>query len=144
MPENKTQPTDASVDTFLTAVPDAQKRADATLLVELMQKATKLPPKMWGPSIIGFGQAHYIYPTGREGDWFFIGLSPRKASLTLYAIDGWERYADLLADLGKHSLGKGCLYIKRLSDVHMPTLKRLIQAAAKHSKESAKQVHRDS
>lgn len=144
MPENKTQPTTVAVEDFLSTVPDAQKRADAAVVVELMQKATRLPPTMWGSSIIGFGHAHYIYETGREGDWFFIGLSPRKASLTLYAIDGWERYPDLLAGLGKHTLGKGCLYIKRLSDVDLPTFKKLIQTAAKHAKESAKQVHRSS
>jgi hypothetical protein len=119
-------------------VPDEQKRADAQVILDLMEKATKQPAKMWGPAIIGFGEAHYVYESGREGDWFFIGLSPRKASLTLYAMGGYAGYTDLLADLGKHTVGGGCLYIKKLSDVKLPVLKKLIHTAAKTAKEKAK------
>jgi hypothetical protein len=139
---NKTQKTDNSVDAFVNQVADPQKRADTQTVIALMQKATKQPPKLWGTAIIGFGDAHYVYDTGREGDWFWIGLSPRAANLTLYAIGGWPRYEALLAKLGKHSLGKGCLYIKRLSDVDPKVLKQLIEAAAKFSKEDAQRQER--
>ena len=141
---NKTQQTNDSVEAFINRVADEQKRADAFTLLALMQKATKQPPKMWGTAIVGFGDAHYKYDSGREGDWFWIGLSPRAANLTLYTIGGWPRYTELLAKLGKHSLGKGCLYIKRLSDVDLPTLKQLITTAAAFAKEDAKRVERES
>ncbi len=141
---NKTQKTEVSVDDFVAALPDAKKRADAQVLLDLLRTVTKLPAKMWGPSIIGFGDAHYIYETGREGDWFFIGFAPRKAALTLYTIGGWPLHAELLKDLGKHSLGGGCLYIKRLSDVKLPVLKKALQGAFKYAKEDAKQIVRPS
>ena len=134
---NKTQATTASVPAFLATIADEQKRLDAAAIVALMEQATKQPAKMWGPAIIGFGEAHYVYESGREGDWFFVGLSPRKAALTLYAMGGYSTYTDLLADLGKHSLGGGCLYIKKLSDVKLPVLKKLIQTAAKAAKAKA-------
>lgn len=134
MAELKTQVNDASVAKFLDAIPDPEKRRDAKAVAKLMQAATKSKPKMWGKSIVGFGDYHYKYATGREGDWFRVGLSPRKQALTLYVAGGLKTHAKLLAKLGPHTQsGGGCLYIKRLSDVHMPTLTRLVRDAAKVS-----------
>ena len=139
MAELKTKKNDASVTKFLDSVADAQKRADAYVLLDMMSKATKTEPKMWGSAIVGFGDYHYVSPaTGREGDWFLVGFSPRKANLTLYAMGGsWKQHPELLAQLGKHSLGGGCLYIKRMNDVDRAVLKKLIAAALKQSKQQA-------
>lgn len=87
---------------------------------------------MWGPSMVGFGQYHYVYESGREGDWFVTGFAPRAANLTLYIMDGFPKYAELLAKLGKHTMGKSCLYIKRLSDIDLKVLEQLITASVKH------------
>jgi hypothetical protein len=141
---NKTQMTDADVDRFVAALPEGEKRNDAAALLEIMRQVTKLPAKMWGPSIIGLGDAHYIYETGREGDWFFIGFAPRKAALTLYTIGGWPMHGEELKDLGKHTLGGGCLYIKRLSDVKLPVLKKAVQVAFKYAQQDAKKTVRPS
>ncbi|MCC7358094.1 MAG: DUF1801 domain-containing protein [Anaerolineales bacterium] len=137
---NKTQVTTASVADFIAKVPDEQKRSDAAMIVALMEKATKQPGRMWGQAIIGFGEVHYVYASGREGDWFLMGLSPRKAALSLYALGGYAAHTELLAGLGKHTLGVGCLYIKQLADVKLPVLKQLIQAAAKAAKTQAMTV----
>lgn len=139
MAELKTKPTDASVTQFLDSIADETKRKDSYTLLEMFQKATKTEPKMWGSSIIGFGDYHYVSPaTGREGDWFITGFSPRKANLTLYGMSGgWERY-DELKGLGKYTLGVGCLYIKKLDDVHVPTLRKLIALSVKEAKKQAK------
>jgi hypothetical protein len=126
--ENKTQPTQASVEDFLSGLTDPQQQADCRVLVELMQTATKAPPVLWGTAIVGFGQVHYVYDTGREGDWMLIGFAPRKANLSLYLSCALEAEHDL-STLGKFTCGKGCLYIKRLSDVHLPSLKKLIRTA---------------
>jgi hypothetical protein len=136
MAELKTKKTDASVTGFLSAV-DEKRRADAATIAELMQKATGAPPKLWGTSIVGFGDRHYKYASGREGDWFLTGFSPRKANLTLYVLNGFPGQAELLEKLGKHKQGKGCLYINSLEDVHLPTLKKLIAGAVKHAKKHA-------
>lgn len=146
MSELKTQVNDASVTKFVESVEDEQKRQDARVLLDLLQKATKQAPKMWGDSIVGFGSYHYVGRSGREGDWFVAGFSPRKQNLTLYMLGGWEQEPELLAQLGKHSLGKGCLYIKRLDDVKVPALKKLIAAGLKRAKtiareEAQKQAH---
>ena len=134
MAEAKTKPTKLSVDKFIKSQPDAQVREDCAVISKLMSEATGEEPKMWGSSIVGFGSYHYKYASGREGDTPLIAFSPRKQNLTLYlTMYGFEKQADLLQKLGKHSLGKGCLYIKRLSDVDLPILKKLIQRAAKHS-----------
>lgn len=130
MAENKTQPTQASVDEFLDRLTDPQQQADCRVLVDLMQAATKEPPVLWGPSIVGFGTMHYVYATGREGDTPLVGFSPRKGKLSLYLSCAIEAEHDLSA-LGKFTCGKGCLYIKRLSDVHLPALKKLIRNAVK-------------
>lgn len=126
MAEPKTKPTKQSVTAFLKSVTDEQRREDAAKLIELMRAATKEDPVMWGPSIIGFGSYRYHYGSGREADWPITGLSPRKQNLVVYVMPGFAEYEDLLAKLGKHTTGASCLYIKRLSDVHLPTLKTLI------------------
>jgi hypothetical protein len=117
MADSKTKPTKLSVAAFIDALPDESKRADAEALVKLMQSATGEKPKMWGPSIIGFGSYHYTYESGREGDMPLAGFSPRKAATVLYGVTGFSDAQALLAKLGKHTTGKGCLYIKKLADV---------------------------
>ncbi len=133
MAENKTKQTDQSVNPFLEAVPDEQKRKDSYTLIELMQQASGEPAKMWGPSIVGFGSEHYKYESGREGDMPIIGFSLRKQALTLYLKLGGDYAPDLLAKLGKHTTGKGCLYIKKLADVDSEVLKELIAASVKYA-----------
>jgi hypothetical protein len=128
MAELKTKVNDASVDDFINAVEDETKRADSKTLVTLFTKITGEQPKMWGSSIIGFGQYHYKSErSSQEGDWALTGFSPRKQALTLYLMIGYNNYDDLLAKLGKYTTGKGCLYIKRLSDVDMKVLQSLIE-----------------
>jgi Domain of unknown function (DU1801) len=122
---NKTKPTSLSVKTFIDALPDQTKRADAKALVKLMQSATGEKPKMWGPSIIGFGAYHYIHDSGREGDMPLVGFSPRKAAIVLYNVRAFNDEA-LLTKLGKHTTGKGCLYIKRLADADPAVLEAMI------------------
>lgn len=131
MAELKTKPTNASVTRFLASVPDASMRKDCKTLVQLMKKATKSAPKMWGPSIVGFGDYHYKYETGREADWFRAGFSPRKGALTLYIMSGFPRHADLMTKLGKFKTSKSCLYIKQLSDVDTKVLEQLIERSVK-------------
>jgi len=130
MADAKTKQTAASVATFLNAIPDAVVRADCRAIAGLMQAATKSKPKMWGKNIVGFGDREIRYAGGRTANWMVIGFSPRKQNITLYALDGSKPDDPLLASLGPHSRGKGCLYIKRLSDVHGPTLEKLIRTAA--------------
>ena len=122
MADNKTKPTKVSVAGFINALTDPAKRADAKALVKLMQSAAGEKPKMWGPSIIGFGTYHYKYESGREGDMPLIGFSPRKAANVLYGLHGSSDSKALLAKLGKHTTGKGCLYIKKLADVDQQVL----------------------
>ena len=126
MAENKTQPTKVSVASFIDALPDPAKRADAKALVKLIQSISGEEPKMWGPSIIGFGSYHYVYESGREGDMPLAGFSPRKTATVVYLNTGFGDYDALLAQLGKHTTGKGCLYIKRLSDVDRKVLETLV------------------
>jgi hypothetical protein len=129
--EIKTKETDSSVGDFINTVSNEEKRKDCFILIELMQKVTKEKPKMWGSSIIGFGNKRYKSPTsGREVDWFKIGFSPRKANLTLYLID-MQSHADALKKLGKHKIGGGCLYINKLADIDMKILEGMINAAIK-------------
>lgn len=123
----KTKSTSQSVDRFLNSIADAQTRNDCFALVKLMKQITKAEPKMWGTSVVGFGTYHYVYESGREGDWFLTGFSPRKQNLTLYLMSGFETNKQLLQKLGKHKTGKACLYLKRLDDIHLPTLRKLIQ-----------------
>ena len=125
MAQNKTKPTKVSVTAFIGAVTDPVKRADAKAIVKMMQSATGEKPKMWGPSIIGFGSCHYKYDSGREGDMPIIGFSPRKAATVLY-LSASSDSAALLAKLGKHTGGKSCLYIKKLADVDPKVLETMI------------------
>lgn len=135
MAELKTQKTKASVKDFLDGLPDENRRKDALALCKLMTEVTKEQPAMWGPSIIGFGSHMLVYPSGREVDWPLLAFSPRKANTALYlSVDGYAEYADLMQTLGKHKLGKGCLYINELSDVDMTVLKALIKRSLKRSK----------
>jgi Domain of unknown function (DU1801) len=136
MAELKTKRTDASVDDFLNSIKDEQVRQDCWTIADMMQKATKAKPQMWGPSIVGFGSRRYKYNSGREMDWMLIAFSPRKQNITLYLASDYEGYEELMAQLGKHSCSKACLYIKRLSDIHLPTLKKLINASVKHIKKT--------
>jgi len=134
VPENKTIPTDKSVQAFLDSVDDDQKREDSWTLVQLMQEVTGLPPQMWGNAIIGFGKVHYKYASGREGDTILVGFSPRKQNLALYSLSGSDEYETLLSKLGKYKMGKGCLYLNRLKDVDLATLKEMVQGVVEHSR----------
>jgi hypothetical protein len=130
----KTKKTAASVEDFLNSITDEERRADCLAVVEMMKKATKAEPKMWGTSIVGFGHYHYKYASGRENDWFQIGFSPRKQGLTLYFCDGVHQHAELLSQLGKHKLGKSCLYVKRLADLDLKVLKNMIRQSIANMK----------
>jgi hypothetical protein len=129
MAENKTKPTQISVTAFIDALTDEARRADAKALLKLMQRATGEKAKMWGPSIIGFGTHHFKYESGREGDMPVTAFSPRKAATVMYGLRGSSRSEALLAKLGKHSTGKGCLYIKKLADVDSKVLESLVSDA---------------
>lgn len=122
----KTQPTEASVKTFLKSVEDKQKREDSLALLDIMKKATGEEATMWGPGIVGFGRYHYKYESGREGSWFLTGFSPRKRNMSVYIMPGFEQFDELTGKLGKFSTGKSCLYFKKLSDIDREVLSRLI------------------
>jgi hypothetical protein len=130
MAENKTKQTDASVDEYLAAIDDEARRKDCQALARLMAKATGLPPKMWGTAIAGFGSHHYKYDSGREGDICLVGFSSRKGDISLYGLNAAPDREVLLPKLGKHKAGKGCLYIRRLSDIDLKVLEKLIAGAA--------------
>jgi hypothetical protein len=134
MAEAKTKKTPASVPAFLTAIKDDEVRADCRKLVAIMQAATGQKPRLWGTGLVGFGSYHYVYASGREGDWPITAFAPRKQNLTVYVMPGFGEYQDLLARLGPHKTAVSCLYIKRLSDVHLPTLKKIITASVKQMK----------
>lgn len=130
-----TVPTDASVDDFLAAVPDERRRADAERLCAILREVTGEPAVMWGPSIVGFGSYRYSYESGRTGDWPLVGFSPRKQQLVVYLVGGFEqRHASVLAQLGPHKTGKGCLYLKRLDDVNESALRELIDRTVRMNK----------
>ena len=131
MAELKTKATSASVGAFLKKVPDPQRREDAIAVTDLMRKVTKQEPKMWGTSIVGFGSYHYKYASGREGDWFAMGVAPRKDALTVYICSGFRKYPELMEKLGKYKAGQSCLYIKKLADVDQSVLKQLMSRALK-------------
>lgn len=132
MAELKTRENDQSVDAFLALVEDPRKRADCYTLIDLMQAAVGEKPRMWGDAIVGFGRYRYTYATGRTGEWPLVAFSPRKQNLTLYIMAGFDNYEELLGRLGKHTTGKSCLYVKRLSDLNMDALKTLIEASVAH------------
>ena len=132
MAELKTKPHDGDVHAFLASVPDERRRGDAIAVCSLMEEITGEPPTMWGTSIVGFGRYRYRYASGREGEWFVVGFSPRKQNLTLYIMDGFGGYQELLGRLGKHSTGKACLYLKRLDDADPEVLRSLIAQSVEH------------
>lgn len=129
--QNKTVPTTVDPYDYVAAIADETKRQDSEWLIETMKALTGEPPVMWGPSIIGFGNYHYVYESGREGDMLEIGFSPRKANISIYLMSGVAREEEYLAKLGKHKLGKSCLYIKRLSDVDEDVLKDMLASSLK-------------
>jgi hypothetical protein len=138
MAELKTKKTEASVDAFLNTIKDEDIRRDCFEIVKIMKQVTRSDPKMWGSSIIGFGSRRLKYASGRELDWMLTGFSPRKGNITLYIMGGFEKQAALLKKLGKHSTGKGCLYIKKLRDVDTKVLKELVSASVQTMKKSDK------
>ena len=128
MYEAKTKPTDLSVAAYLAAIEDEERREDCEELVALMTKVTGCPPTMWGASIVGFDTYHYTYASGHEGDACVVGFSSRKGDISVYLMMGYEsdEAKELLARLGKHKIGKACLYLKRLSDIHLPALEQMV------------------
>lgn len=131
MAELKTQKNKASVTAFLNSVEDEKRRKDSKAVLKMMKEITGEKPAMWGDSIVGFGNYHYKYESGREGDWFKTGFAPRKNALTLYIMTGFSRYAELMSKLGKYKTGKSCLYIKKLEDVDQDVLRELIEESTK-------------
>ena len=132
MTKLKTQPNDRSVEQFLQAIENDQKRQDSREIVALMAQVTGETAQMWGDSIVGFGRYRYRYASGREGEWPLVGFSPRKQNLTLYIMAGFDHYDELLERLGKYSTGKSCLYIKKLEDVDRAMLEALVRASVEH------------
>jgi hypothetical protein len=132
MAENKTKPTELSVQEFINCIEDVSKRKDSQYVLKLMEDITKVKPKMWGASMVGFGSYHYKYDSGHEGDFFRAGFSPRKQALTLYIMAGFSKYDELMAKLGKFKIGKSCLYIKKLEDVNLDILKELIISSVEY------------
>jgi hypothetical protein len=131
MAELKTKKNDASVEDFLNGIEDEKRRQDCFAVLKLMKKITKQKPKMWGTGIVGFGDYHYKYKSGCEGDWFVTGFSSRKQNLTLYIMSGFAKYGELMSKLGKYKIGSSCLYIKRLEDINQDVLKELIEQSVK-------------
>jgi len=132
MAELKTKENDQSVEAFLNTVEHNKRREDSFVLLKLMAEVTGERPRMWGDSIIGYGKYHYQYASGREADWFLAGFSPRKQSLTLYIMSGFDQYDSLLEKLGKYKTGKSCLYVNKLEDVDLDVLRELVRQSAKH------------
>ena len=136
MAEPKTKKTDKFAADFFASLKDEQVRKDCKTISAIMQAATKEKPVMWGSSIVGYGHHRSIYASGKESNWMLVAFSPRKQNIVLYLMLGHNRQEHLLAKLGKHSSSKGCLYIKRLSDVHLPTLKKLVSAAVRERRKT--------
>jgi hypothetical protein len=132
MAEPKTKLTNASVADFLNAIKDEQVRKDCWTIAEIMERATKAKPQMWGASIVGFGTCRQKYANGKEATWMATAFSPRKQNITLYIAGGFKGYGELRAKLGKAAGGKSCIYVKRLSDFHLPTLAKLVKASVEH------------
>lgn len=137
MAELKTKLNDGSVLDFLNNVSDTKKREDCFHILELMKKITKAEPKMWGESIIGFGSRRFKYTSGRELDWFLTGFSPRKQNLTLYIMSGFDEYNELLEKLGKYKISKACLYVKKIEDIDLKVLEKIVSLSVKFIKASA-------
>jgi len=135
MAENKTKPTQASVADYLSAIDDEARREDCKALAKLMTRATKLKPKMWGPSIVGFGSYHYKYESGREGDMCLVGFSLRKGDISIYGMADFRGQDKLFAKLGKHKMGKGCLYVRKLVDIDPKILEQLVAGSVAERKQ---------
>lgn len=135
MAKNKTTETEGSVSDFINGVADENKRADCFKIIDLIEQQTGLPAKMWGPAIVGFGSYHYKYESGREGDAPLVGFSPRANAITLYISTGFSRREELLRKFGKHTTGKGCIYLKKLSDVNTEVLKEMVDESVKYMRE---------
>ncbi len=133
---NKTQPNDADVAAFLNSVEHQKRREDSLKMLDMMSEITGEKPVMWGDSIVGFGLYRYKYKSGREGDWFYTGFSPRKQNLTLYIMDGFKKRPELLEKLGKCKTSVACLYINKLEDVDEKILRQVIKESAKYVKEN--------
>ena len=136
MAELKTKQTNQSATKFLNAIDDKKRRQDCRVVLKIMKQATKAPPRMWGKNIVGLGNRHYKYASGREGDWFVAGFSPRKQDLTLYLTPEFEGREALLGKLGKHKTGKSCLYIKNLDDVDLEVLQKLVTLSVRQTRSS--------
>lgn len=132
----KTTETKSSVAAFIKQIPDAQRQKDARVIIDIMQKESGFPPKMWGPAIIGFDAYHYKYESGHEGDAPLIGFSPRKAEFALYLSSAFEKRDELLKQFGKHKTGKSCIYIKKTEEINLDVLKKMVAASLKYSKEN--------
>jgi hypothetical protein len=130
MSDLKTKPTGESVEAFLRSVPDPRRRADAFTILKMMREVTGAEPQMWGDSIVGFGEYHYKYASGREGNWFLVGFSPRKRNLTIYLNYGFDESAELMQRLGKHRTGAACLYVNKLQDVDLDVLREVVTRSA--------------
>lgn len=130
----KTTETESSVAAFIKKIADAQRQKDAQVIIDIMQKQSGFPPKMWGPAIIGFGSYHYVYESGHEGDAPLIGFSPRKSEFALYLSSTFEKRDEMLKQLGKHKTAKACVYIKKIEDINVDVLKKMIAASFKHTK----------
>ena len=132
MAELKTKENEGDVEAFLNRVENEKRRQDSFTILKLMNDVTGEKPKMWGDSIVGYGRYHYKYESGREGDWFLAGFSPRKQNLTLYIMSGFDQYDKLLAQLGKYKTGKSCLYVNKIEDVDLETLRELVRLSVEH------------
>ncbi|MCZ6692329.1 MAG: DUF1801 domain-containing protein [Bacteroidetes bacterium] len=131
MAELKTKPNNQNVDDFLKKVSDPAKRKNCHRVLDIMKQITQQEPKMWGDSMVGFGNYHYQYTSGREGNWFLTGFSPRKQSLTIYIMSGFDQFEHLMSQLGKYKNSKSCLYVKKLDDIDLGILKELIAESIK-------------
>ncbi|MEE8135024.1 MAG: DUF1801 domain-containing protein [Gemmatimonadales bacterium] len=136
MAELKTKKNKKSVSAFLKSIADDRKRKDAETIMKMMKRITKETPTMWGDSIVGFGSYHYVYDSGREGDWFVAGFAPRKRNLTLYVMSGFKRHDPLMKKLGKYKTGMSCLYITKLDDIDMDVLEDLVKESVKHMRKA--------
>lgn len=143
MAELKTKRNDGDVEAFVAGIENPTKRTDCQSLLQLMREVTGDEPAMWGDAIVGFGSVHYRYASGREGDWFEVGFAPRKQNLTLYLMSGLGSQHDLLERLGKHSTGKGCLYVKRLADVDETVLREMIERSVQQARQSGEDPEPD-
>ncbi len=136
MAELKTKRNKGDVEAYLNSVENEVKRRDSFTVMELMKEVTGEEPEMWGDSIVGYGTYHYKYASGREGDWMLTGFAPRKQNLTLYIMPGFEHYEKLLGNLGKHKIGKSCLYINKLEDIDQDVLRELVRRSVEHMKKT--------